>query len=179
MPSHYLKLITYCKLILTNKPPWNSIKIKKNYFKKMHLKKIVVCPVILFLIQLVLASSSALPTPFRSGRDQLPLKSKSLHVAVTAGTGGCHYDNHLRWHCWKTRDGLMLKRKCGHFDEIFITGCTGNCQNDNFKCSQWWRKFRQNEKEILITGCTGNCQNNNIQCSQRWKFRIMTTFPFQ
>ena len=37
-----------------------------------------------------------------------------------------------------------LKRKCRHFDEIFITGCTGSCQNDNFQCSQWW-KFRQNE----------------------------------
>ena len=32
------------------------------------------------------------------------------------------------------------KRKC-HFDEIFITGCTGICQNDKFQCSQWW-KFR-------------------------------------
>ena len=35
-----------------------------------------------------------------------------------------------------------LKRKCLHFDEIFITGCTGSCQNDNFQCSQWL-KFRQ------------------------------------
>ena len=37
-----------------------------------------------------------------------------------------------------------LKRKCLHFDEIFITGCTGSCQNDNFQCSQWL-KFRQND----------------------------------
>ena len=37
-----------------------------------------------------------------------------------------------------------LKRKCRHFDEIFITGCTGSCQFDNFQCSQWW-KFHQNE----------------------------------
>ena len=37
-----------------------------------------------------------------------------------------------------------LKRKCHHFDEIFITGCTESCQNDNFQCSQW-RKFRQND----------------------------------
>ena len=36
-----------------------------------------------------------------------------------------------------------LKRKCCHFDKIFITGCTGSCQNDNFQCSQWW-KFHQN-----------------------------------
>ena len=38
--------------------------------------------------------------------------------------------------------GPTLKRKCLHFDEIFITGCTGSCQNDNFQCSQWL-KFRQ------------------------------------
>ena len=31
-----------------------------------------------------------------------------------------------------------------HFDEMFITGCTGRFQNDNFQCSQWWR-FRQND----------------------------------
>ena len=37
-----------------------------------------------------------------------------------------------------------LKRKCRHFDEIFITGCTGSCHVDNFQCSQWW-KFPQNE----------------------------------
>ena len=37
-----------------------------------------------------------------------------------------------------------LKRKCRHFDEILITGCTGSCHFDNFKCSQWW-KFHQNE----------------------------------
>ena len=36
------------------------------------------------------------------------------------------------------------KRKCHHFDEIFITGCTESCQNDNFQCRQW-RKFRQND----------------------------------
>ena len=35
-----------------------------------------------------------------------------------------------------------------HFDEIFITGCTRSCQNDNFHCSQWW-KFRQND--ILVS----------------------------
>ena len=37
-----------------------------------------------------------------------------------------------------------LKRKCRHFDEIFITGCTGSCHFDNSQCSQWW-KFHQND----------------------------------
>ena len=39
-----------------------------------------------------------------------------------------------------------LPRNYCHFDEIFITGCTGS-----------WK---------LITGCTGSCQNDNFQCSQ-------------
>ena len=39
---------------------------------------------------------------------------------------------------------FTLKRKCRHFDEILITGCTGSCHFDNFQCSQWW-KFHQNE----------------------------------
>ena len=37
-----------------------------------------------------------------------------------------------------------LKRKCRHFDGIFITGCAVSCQNHNLRCSQW-RKFRQND----------------------------------
>ena len=39
---------------------------------------------------------------------------------------------------------FTLKRKCRHFDEILIIGCTGSCHFDNFQCSQWW-KFHQNE----------------------------------
>ena len=42
-----------------------------------------------------------------------------------------------------------LKRKCIHFDEILITGCTGSCPSDNFQCSQWW-KFRQNN-DIFVS----------------------------
>ena len=34
--------------------------------------------------------------------------------------------------------GSTLKRKCRHFDEIFITVCTGSCHFDNFQCCQWW-----------------------------------------
>ena len=37
-----------------------------------------------------------------------------------------------------------LNRKCRHFDEISITGCTESCHFDNFRCSQWW-KFCQND----------------------------------
>ena len=49
----------------------------------------------------------------------------------------------LRWH------HNTLKRKCCHFDEILITGCTGSCHFDNFQCSQWW-KFHQNE-DIFVS----------------------------
>ena len=52
---------------------------------------------------------------------------------------------------------LTLKRKCSHFDEIFITGCTESCHFDNFRCSQWWR-FRQNE---------------DISVSVHWAFLII------
>ena len=45
-----------------------------------------------------------------------------------------------------------LKRKCLHFDEIFITGCTESCQNDNFQCSQWW-KFHQNDDIFVSVMC--------------------------
>ena len=44
----------------------------------------------------------------------------------------------------KKGNTMTQKRKCHHFDEIFITGCTESCQNDNFQCRQW-RKFRQND----------------------------------
>ena len=50
-----------------------------------------------------------------------------------------------------------LKWKCCHFDKIFITDCTGSCQNDNFKCSQWW-KFHQNDNiyvSVSLILCLG------------------------
>ena len=45
---------------------------------------------------------------------------------------------------YKSLYNHSLKWKCCHFDEIFITVCTGSCQTDNFQCSQWW-KFHQND----------------------------------
>ena len=63
-----------------------------------------------------------------------------------------------------------LKRKWRHFDEIFITGCTGSCHFDNFQCSQWRKRKCRHFDEIFITGCTGSCHFDNFQCSQWWKF---------
>ena len=61
----------------------------------------------------------------------------------------CHQaTSHYQSQCWQRPLMLFgtttLKRKCRHFDEIFITGCTVSCHFDNFQCSQWW-KFHQNE----------------------------------
>ena len=42
------------------------------------------------------------------------------------------------------KEVLPFWPKYCQFDEIFATDFTGNCQNDNFLCSQW-RKFRQND----------------------------------
>ena len=37
----------------------------------------------------------------------------------------------------KTWQTISLKRKCRHFDEIFVIGRNECCQIDNFLCSQW------------------------------------------
>ena len=50
---------------------------------------------------------------------------------------------------WANSEQRSQKRKCLHFDEIMITGCTGSCQSDNFQCSQWW-KFHQND-DIFVS----------------------------
>ena len=46
------------------------------------------------------------------------------------------------------RRTISMKRKCRHFDEIFVTGCTGSCHFDNFQWGQWWT-FHQN-KDIVV-----------------------------
>ena len=46
-----------------------------------------------------------------------------------------------------------LERKCHHFDEIFVTGCTESCHFDNFRCSQWW-KFHQNDDIFVSVALT-------------------------
>ena len=82
----------------------------------------------------------------------------STHISISSvnslvpGRCDCNFNTQLRIMSFGVQ---MLKGKCCHFDEIFITGCTGSCQNDNFPCSQWW-KFHQND--------------DNFQCSQWWKF---------
>ena len=51
-------------------------------------------------------------------RDQVQMKDWSPHQTI------------------RTCPAPQLKRKCCHFDEIFVTGCTESCHLDNFQCSQ-------------------------------------------
>ena len=36
-----------------------------------------------------------------------------------------------------------------YFDEIFITGWTGSCQNDNFQCTQWWKFCAASDENFM------------------------------
>ena len=77
------------------------------------------------------------------------------------------YDNPAPSSHWR----LPLKRKCLHFDEIFITGCTESCQNDNFRCSQWWN-FHQND-DIFVS------VSNQLTMHLKWGSRAnMRCSPF-
>ena len=45
----------------------------------------------------------------------------------------------MRLICWViSQVHFFLEWKC-HFGYIFIIGCTGGCQIDNFQCSQCWK----------------------------------------
>ena len=85
-----------------------------------------------------------------------------------------------------------LKRKCLHFDEIFITGCPGSCQNDNFQCSQWLR-FRQNDDIFVSVNIIGLgngtipshksklvcCRLDLWQIKFQWNMKQNASFSFQ
>ena len=84
-----------------------------------------------------------------------------------------HAEHSQLWRSWKNPNAL--KRKCLHFDEIFITGCTGSCRNYNFQCSQWL-KFRQSD--IFVSVWLVNLTIENIKFPQIYfwengKFYIM------
>ena len=87
---------------------------------------------------------------------------------------------HPRYH--RVNTSSTLKQKCHHFDEIFVTGCTESCQNDNFQCSQW-RKFHQNDNSSISvkTYPNGNpTQKHRHYCVKTTPWRrfdvIMTLF---
>ena len=63
--------------------------------------------------------------------------------------------NHLR----SKANYCALKRRCRHFDDIFVKSCTESFQNDNLQCSHW-RKCHQNDNIsvslwIFIIWCHG------------------------
>ena len=51
----------------------------------------------------------------------------------------CVYVNSLQWKC--------------HFDEIFITGSIGRCQDDNILCSQWWKLHQNGDISVSVLTC--------------------------
>ena len=72
---------------------------------------------------------------------------------------------------------MTLKRKCRHFDEILITGCTGSCHFDNFQCSQWW-KFHQNEDISVSVDISTNLgvywfKQSNVTTLFLWVMAVM------
>ena len=63
--------------------------------------------------------------------------------------------NMLKFHILECKyvriESCSLKRKCCHFDENVVIGCTESSHFDNFQCSQWW-KFRQNDSSVSVCG---------------------------
>ena len=43
-----------------------------------------------------------------------------------------------------------LRRQCHHFNEIFISICTGSSQNDNFQDSQCWKFLSKVQKSVSV-----------------------------
>ena len=43
-----------------------------------------------------------------------------------------------------------LKREYRHCDGIFITGCTGSCQSDNFQYSRWWKCHPNDDISVSV-----------------------------
>ena len=72
------------------------------------------------------------------------------------------------------------RRKCRHFDKIFIIGCTGSCHFDNFQCSQWW-KLHKNEDipvSVMATRLYYWPFMRGIHCSPVDSTTIMRSFEY-
>ena len=67
----------------------------------------------------------------------------------------------------------LLKRKCGHFDQISTTDCTDCTGNQNDKIQRPFPPATLKRKchfdDIFIIGCAESCQNGQLKCSQCWK----------
>ena len=60
----------------------------------------------------------------------------------------------IQQHHWNGNIVILMK--------LFITGCTGSCQNENFQCSQWW-KFRQIGAIFVSVTVLNNNNGNTLQ----------------
>ena len=61
-------------------------------------------------------------------------------LGVTWWSSAHYWQHHTSFCYWRIAMGIhRLLVICRHLGEIFIIGCTENCQNDNFRCSQSWK----------------------------------------
>ena len=44
-----------------------------------------------------------------------------------------------------------LKPKCHHIDDLLLTGCIWGCQNDNLRCSQWWKGCQYDDLLVSVS----------------------------
>ena len=53
---------------------------------------------------------------------------------------------------WRHHNVIIAScvRRGVHFDNIPITGCTVTCQNDNFRCSLWWKFHKRDNISVSI-----------------------------
>ena len=65
-----------------------------------------------------------------------------------------------------------LSKCIQYFNGIFITGCTGSCQYDNFQCSQWW-KYHQNSFCFSVILVMGEHYGRHLPWTTRMNSAIM------
>ena len=86
----------------------------------------------------------------------VPLFTQFFKIIETLVT----YHDHMWWYPSKIWVSQTLKRKCCHFDEIFITDCTG-------RCSQWW-KFLQNDNIcVSVKNLMGSITKSELSLTEK------------
>ena len=114
--------------------------------------------------------------PFDLGFNQLNLQEPVMYVYKTQiCSANCCSPSVACWCNGKSKAISRynaLKQKCRHFDEIFITGCTESCQNDNFRCSQWL-KFHQNDNISVSVWSLQRC-NVFLDLEYQWFWILFT-----
>ena len=83
--------------------------------------------------------------------------TRVIYVCPTCHTsGGGQHDGFF--------PSYSLTQKCGHFDDIFIAGCSASCHFDNFWCHQWWKFHRNDNISVSVLLMGSQSQSNNELC---------------